>query len=316
MKEQKNQSNGAQAPRGESNPGSVGPISGDSEGHVHGWNNAAPKAKQPISAKKLASNRANAQHSTGPKTAAGKAHSSSNSYKHGLCAQHLVRPGPEGARDQEAYQKLASRVWNHYQPEGIIEEFLVEKIVTEMVRYARIIGHEQRFLGHERGFDYFQPAMILRYSTTSDRQLMRSIKEIDRLQMERAMVSGLSDRAVAEDSDSPAPQGEPTDDADWSCLSALRSGPKPTGERGGGAKIPVPLQANRQTGLAGSDSGDKSPAEETAPVQKKYSLADPITEICNLPPMPAQDIESDPTRNCETNPPSRGSSNGGATKKE
>lgn len=164
--EQFNRCDGAQAPREQADTGSVlateagcgsaDPAGADgaaattppeaavdSDGHNAGSNNGSAEAKPPISQKRLAANRKNAQRSKGPKTVAGKASSSKNSYKHGLCAQHLFRPGEQRARDIEAYQELSARVRGYYRPQGFIEEFLIEKIVTEMVRFSRIVGHEQ-----------------------------------------------------------------------------------------------------------------------------------------------------------------------------
>jgi hypothetical protein len=46
-------------------------------------------------------NRANARHSTGPRTATGKARSSQNSFKHGLYAKYLVLPDEDPAELDE-----------------------------------------------------------------------------------------------------------------------------------------------------------------------------------------------------------------------
>jgi len=186
MDEQKNHRDRAQLPREESTSESVNARA------AADLNNDAAERKRPISEKKLAANRANAQRSTGPKTTAGKANSSRNSYKHGLCAQHLFPPGSQGAPDQEAYEKLANCVRNHYRPDGAIEEVLVENVVAGMVRYARIIGHEQQALGEGVPFNNDSIAKILRYSTTTERQLMRSIRELERIQAAREDASGRS----------------------------------------------------------------------------------------------------------------------------
>ncbi len=71
-------SNGASAARPQLEPpvGARSPLSGPlPEGH---------RTPSPASAAKLAANRANAQHSTGPKTEEGKARVSHNAFKHGL----------------------------------------------------------------------------------------------------------------------------------------------------------------------------------------------------------------------------------------
>src|SRR5262249_40181984 len=50
---------------------------------------AEAKGKRPISARKLAANRANAQRSTGPRTAEGKEKSKLNATTHGLTARYF-----------------------------------------------------------------------------------------------------------------------------------------------------------------------------------------------------------------------------------
>lgn len=53
-----------------------------------------------VSARKLAANRANAQASTGPRTAAGKAHSARNAVRHGLYGRAWARPAVSCAIEQ------------------------------------------------------------------------------------------------------------------------------------------------------------------------------------------------------------------------
>ena len=55
-------------------------------------NGSAPK-RRPVSARKRRANRANAQHSTGPRTPQGKATSSRNATTHGIFCRDLVLPG-------------------------------------------------------------------------------------------------------------------------------------------------------------------------------------------------------------------------------
>src|SRR5687768_14952071 len=51
-----------------------------------------PKRKLPLSAKRLAANRANAQKSTGPRTKEGKSRSRMNALKHGMCSSSPLLP--------------------------------------------------------------------------------------------------------------------------------------------------------------------------------------------------------------------------------
>ena len=58
---------------------------------------AADPAQPPVSARKLAANRANAQRSTGPRTAAGKARAAGNALVHGVLSRRVVLPGEDPA---------------------------------------------------------------------------------------------------------------------------------------------------------------------------------------------------------------------------
>ena len=180
------------------------------------------KIKRPISEKKLASNRANGKKSRGPTSAAGKARSSKNAYKHGLCAQHLFRQGPQGVQDRQAYEDLSTRVREHYQPQNVMEEFLVEKIVTDMVRYSRVLGYENQILGQKGSFYLGATDKILRYATSNERQLMHSMKELERMREVRQAASGRSEDIEGEVSDLPN-QGGPiaNEEASWECLGSI-----------------------------------------------------------------------------------------------
>jgi hypothetical protein len=68
---------------------------------------------KPVSPAKLAANRANAQHSTGPKTLEGKERSKQNSRKHGFFARQPLPQGPEGDQLWEAYSDLYAGIFEH-----------------------------------------------------------------------------------------------------------------------------------------------------------------------------------------------------------
>jgi hypothetical protein len=74
---------------------------------------------------RAAVNRANAQHSTGPRTAAGKQRSSLNALRHGLTGQTIVLP----TEDQSAYQRHSQSFLDECQPKGAIETQLVQSLL-------------------------------------------------------------------------------------------------------------------------------------------------------------------------------------------
>jgi len=104
--------------------------------------------KHPVSDKKRAANKRNAQSSTGPKTSSGKARSSRNALKHGLLAKDVVIDTPGTTENRADFDALLADLLAELQPQGIIEETLVERIATCYWRLRRA----QRFeVGAIRG---------------------------------------------------------------------------------------------------------------------------------------------------------------------
>jgi hypothetical protein len=76
-------------------------------------------------ANRAAINRANAQHSTGPRTQAGKQRSKLNALRHGLTGQTIVLP----TEDHSAYQRHSQSFLDECQPKGAIETQLVQSLL-------------------------------------------------------------------------------------------------------------------------------------------------------------------------------------------
>jgi hypothetical protein len=85
-------------------------------------------------ADRTASNRANSQHSTGPRTEAGKRRSSLNALRHGLTAASAVLP----SEDRAAYEDHRRRFFDEYQPATPTETQLVQELVDTSWRLNRI----------------------------------------------------------------------------------------------------------------------------------------------------------------------------------
>jgi hypothetical protein len=79
-------------------------------------------------------NRANARHSTGPRTAAGKQRSSLNALRHGLTAASPVLP----SEDRAAYESHRRRFLDEYQPATPTESQLVQELCDTSWRLNRI----------------------------------------------------------------------------------------------------------------------------------------------------------------------------------
>jgi hypothetical protein len=90
------------------------------------------------SEKQLRANRLNAQRSTGPRTAEGKASIRYNAMTHGLLAQAAVIPG----EDETLFQRMAEEIAEQLNPVGAIETLLVDRIAACAWRLRRAVKVE------------------------------------------------------------------------------------------------------------------------------------------------------------------------------
>ncbi len=91
---------------------------------------------------RAAANKTNAQKSTGPRTAAGKQRSSLNALRHGLTGHVVVLP----SEDYAAYQRHLRRFVDQFQPQGALEEQLVQSLGDTAWRLNRVPATEATFL--------------------------------------------------------------------------------------------------------------------------------------------------------------------------
>jgi hypothetical protein len=94
------------------------------------------------SEKQIAANRANARHSTGPNTSAGKGRSRRNAWKHGLTAEKVVIPG----EDVQQLNAIRRELWEEYQPLPGMESLLVERLAHYEWRMRRALALEAALL--------------------------------------------------------------------------------------------------------------------------------------------------------------------------
>ncbi|MFL5736334.1 MAG: hypothetical protein ACJ76P_03220 [Actinomycetota bacterium] len=95
-----------------------------------------------ISENKIRANRENAQRSTGPRTATGKARSRQNARRHGIFVTVAVIRGGEGAEDKREFEDLLERLTDDLAPVGALQETLVEKLALLMWRERRLYRFE------------------------------------------------------------------------------------------------------------------------------------------------------------------------------
>ena len=89
---------------------------------------------------KIAANRSNAQHSTGPRTDAGKAASSMNHLATGLYSSTLLLPG----EDPQLYQQIYDAYLACYQPADASEFEMVDQLVATKWKLRRVELIEDR----------------------------------------------------------------------------------------------------------------------------------------------------------------------------
>ena len=217
--------------------------------------------------KKLEANRQNAQKSTGPRTDAGKAKSAANSYRHGFFAKRLFLNIEQWAKDKADYETVAKGLIKHYQPQGFMENFWVEKIATEALRFARVVQHEQKVFEWTAPFENRSPNSIVRYQAAINRQMFQAIQELERLQANRKAGATPSGRpgpagaSAAEEFEEPtaAPDGQTDEEPTGSVATA----PEPHGEQPEACAFDAaPRESygtNPPPGAAGRPTADSAP---------------------------------------------------------
>jgi hypothetical protein len=91
---------------------------------------------------RAAINRANSEHSSGPRTASGKQRSSLNALRHGLTGHVVVLP----TEDLDAYESHLQRFVYQFQPKGALEDQLVQSLGDTTWRLNRVPAIEATFL--------------------------------------------------------------------------------------------------------------------------------------------------------------------------
>lgn len=135
-------------------------------------------------------NRANAQHSTGPKTEAGKKQSSLNALRHGLTGQIVVMP----TEDLQAYQLHLKSFTDEYRPQGATEAHLVQALADASWRLNRVAALETNVLtlGIAGNADPIQGALAIAAALESQS------KALSNLSMHSQRLSRQFERTVAQ----------------------------------------------------------------------------------------------------------------------
>ena len=153
---------------------------------------------------------------TGPTSPAGKAKASRNALKHGLRASKWLSP-----QEQQDFEALATDLYTEYQPSTATQRILVERIAMCMSKLRRLhtiedaLFHKARVGDVKFKLDHFenpstltleqteaaampnikQVDVLIRYQTTLDRQLSKSIGELMVLKANEVPLLSASDAA-------------------------------------------------------------------------------------------------------------------------
>lgn len=124
---------------------------------------------------------------TGPRTVRGKQKSRYNALKHGIFAQGIL----EDRESKADYHLVLTGLLEDFQPEGALEELLVEKLAMLFWRYRRLLRAER-----EEIEEIHRPSLlsmhqdtsdrIVRYEVSLERAIDRTLNQLERLQRMRS----------------------------------------------------------------------------------------------------------------------------------
>ncbi len=123
-------------------------------------------------------NRANAKHSTGPKTEAGKAAVSQNNFRHGFAGAFVVLPD----ESKEQYEALLVALAEEHQPATTTERILVEKMAQHHWTTQRALLFETMAFGEDL---LATVALLTRYRTSHERGFRNALADLLKLRSER-----------------------------------------------------------------------------------------------------------------------------------
>jgi hypothetical protein len=140
------------------------------------------------SAARIAANRANSQHSTGPRSDPGKATSSQNALTHGLYSAALSGPAERLGEEREEFEALLAGIWAQHRPVGVYEEAMVDRIAELLWRLARVNARGQEYLterlkqGAVRAFAIKEQEGFMVEEARIERALVRMTRNLEFLQ--------------------------------------------------------------------------------------------------------------------------------------
>lgn len=192
------------------------------------------------SPEKQAANRANAQHSSGPRTSEGKARSAANSLTHAFCSKQIL----VATEEKEEFDTMSQGYDIELSPEGDLELTLWEEIVTAPWQLRRMRRMETEACS---GHDSFTAILddeslqkkldrLARHKTRIERTFHRCLKQFKTIQNERfeqdtafhSMQSLIAARAAQQNSERTQPAADPGGTGPQTATPGTSSEPLPT----------------------------------------------------------------------------------------
>jgi hypothetical protein len=130
----------------------------------------------------ISANQANAQLSTGPKTEAGKAASSQNSWKHGLTVGVFRVLATES---QFHYDLLRQELLAEHNPTTTTEAILVERMAQHHWMRTRAVHYQTACLESADGLDTARFNLFMRYETQQERAFHKCLADLLKLRAEK-----------------------------------------------------------------------------------------------------------------------------------
>jgi hypothetical protein len=126
---------------------------------------------------RLEANRANAEHSTGPRTQAGKAKSSQNSFKHGIYSKQLILHW----EDPNEFEQLKDGLMEEHQPRTLTENLLVQEMAEHYWRIQRFRSLETDMTNQD---ELCLPHItaVHRFMNSAERGFYKALKTLKDLQ--------------------------------------------------------------------------------------------------------------------------------------
>jgi hypothetical protein len=132
----------------------------------------------------ICANQANAQHSTGPKTAETKAVSSMNNFRHGLAGAFRVL----ASENQDDFDQLLADLSAEHQPSTVTESMLIEKMAEHYWLGQRALRCQHACFTDDTLSMQDQAlrlALFLRYQITHDRAFRAALTDLLKLKAEK-----------------------------------------------------------------------------------------------------------------------------------